>query len=85
VGTKLDGYEILGLIGAGGMGEICRAGDVTLKREVAIKVLALLPSTNSARSTAHPADRSRPCNLNTYFPFFYCFFACRFLPVKTPT
>ena len=38
-GTKLDGYEILGLLGAGGMGEVCRARDPALKREVAIKVL----------------------------------------------
>ncbi len=38
-GTKLDGYEILGPLGAGGMGEVYRARDATLKREVAIKVL----------------------------------------------
>jgi serine/threonine protein kinase len=38
-GTKLDAYEILGLIGAGGMGEVYRARDGALKREVAIKVL----------------------------------------------
>jgi hypothetical protein len=38
-GTKLDGYEILDLIGAGGMGEVYRARDAGLKREVAIKVL----------------------------------------------
>ena len=38
-GTKLDGYEILGPLGAGGMGEVYRARDAGLKRDVAIKVL----------------------------------------------
>jgi Tol biopolymer transport system component len=38
-GTKLDSYEVLGLLGAGGMGEVYRARDPALKREVAIKVL----------------------------------------------
>ena len=38
-GTKLDGYEVLGLLGAGGMGEVYRARDSLLNREVAIKVL----------------------------------------------
>jgi serine/threonine protein kinase len=38
-GTKFDGYEIVGLLGAGGMGEVYRARDAALKRDVAIKVL----------------------------------------------
>ncbi len=38
-GTKLGTYEIVGLLGAGGMGEVYRARDSKLKREVAIKVL----------------------------------------------
>jgi eukaryotic-like serine/threonine-protein kinase len=38
-GTKLGTYEIIGPLGAGGMGEVYRARDARLKREVAIKVL----------------------------------------------
>jgi len=38
-GTKIDGYEVFGPLGAGGMGEVYRARDATLKRDVAIKVL----------------------------------------------
>ena len=38
-GTKLDVYEIMEPIGKGGMGEVYRARDTTLDRDVAIKVL----------------------------------------------
>ncbi|MGB6544460.1 MAG: serine/threonine-protein kinase, partial [Candidatus Acidiferrales bacterium] len=38
-GTKLGPYEIAGAIGAGGMGEVYRARDARLGRDVAVKVL----------------------------------------------
>ena len=39
VGTRLGNYDIVGPLGAGGMGEVYRAKDTKLDREVAIKVL----------------------------------------------
>ena len=38
-GTRLGPYEITAQIGVGGMGEVYRATDTNLKRQVAIKVL----------------------------------------------
>src|SRR3984893_9508906 len=48
-GTKLGPYEIAAQIGAGGMGEVYRARDSKLGRDVAIKVLP--------EAFAHDADR----------------------------
>ncbi len=46
VGARLGPYEILSLLGAGGMGEVYRARDTRLERTVAVKVLSLRLSAN---------------------------------------
>src|SRR5579872_3224034 len=50
-GTKLGPYEIIAPVGAGGMGEVYRARDSRLGRDVAIKILP--------QSLVHDADRLR--------------------------
>jgi Tol biopolymer transport system component len=49
VGRRIGAYQILSLLGAGGMGEVYRAHDSTLKRDVAIKVLPTLFTNDSDR------------------------------------
>ena len=39
IGMQLGSHEITALLGKGGMGEVCRARDRKLKRDVAIKML----------------------------------------------
>src|ERR1700736_3335887 len=49
-GTKLGPYEVASHIGAGGMGEVYRARDTRLGRDVAIKVLPTHLSSDSAKA-----------------------------------
>ena len=48
-GTRLGPYEILSIIGAGGMGEVYRARDARLRRDVAVKILPPEVATDPAR------------------------------------
>src|SRR5689334_17479183 len=48
-GSRLGPYEIASLIGAGGMGEVYRARDLRLGRDVAVKVLPATFATDHAR------------------------------------
>ena len=56
-GTKIGPYEIQSSIGAGGMGEVYRARDTRLDRDVAIKVL---PARFQRMPNACNASRRKP-------------------------
>jgi serine/threonine protein kinase len=49
VGETLDHYQVLSIIGVGGMGEVYRARDINLGREVAIKLLPTTAGSGSER------------------------------------
>ncbi len=50
-GQRLGPYEVVGSLGAGGMGEVYRARDTALNRDVAIKVLPEAFATNPEQLT----------------------------------
>ena len=60
-GTRIGPYAIVRSLGAGGMGEVYRARDPKLNRDVAVKILpevfALDPEDSFAKPYAHYARR----------------------------
>jgi serine/threonine protein kinase len=64
LGTKLGPYEIRALLGAGGMGEVYRAYDTKLKRDVALKVLPETFTRDSERLARFQREAEVLASLN---------------------
>ena len=63
-GAKFGSYEILALIGAGGMGEVYRARDTKLWRDVAIKILPASFASDPARMDRFEREAKALASLN---------------------
>src|SRR5215471_4744243 len=64
LGTQLGSHEITALLGKGGMGEVYRARDSKLKREVAIKILPEEFSQDSDRVNRFQREAEVLASLN---------------------
>src|SRR5262245_66387151 len=64
IGQQLGSYEITALIGKGGMGEVYRARDAKLKREVAIKTLPEKFSSDTDRVSRFQREAEVLASLN---------------------
>src|SRR5216684_4410152 len=64
MGTRLGPYEIVAQLGAGGMGEVYRARDTRLNRDVAIKVLPDLFASDPARLARFEREAQVLASLN---------------------
>jgi len=63
-GSRFGPYEILAAIGAGGMGEVYRATDTNLGRDVAIKVLPEAFAQNPERVARFECEAKTVASLN---------------------
>src|SRR5215831_7830280 len=64
IGQQLGSYEITALLGKGGMGEVFRARDTKLKRDVAIKILPGEFSRDPARISRFQREAEVLASLN---------------------
>ena len=63
-GTRLGTYEILAPLGAGGMGEVYRARDLRLGREIALKVLPAELNASAERLARFEREARTVAGLN---------------------
>jgi serine/threonine protein kinase/TolB-like protein/Tfp pilus assembly protein PilF len=63
-GTRVGDYEIQSLLGTGGMGEVYRARDLRLRRDVAIKVLPSFVSSDPERLRRFEQEATAAAALN---------------------
>jgi len=63
-GARLGSYEIVAVIGAGGMGEVYRARDTTLNRDVAIKIIPELFAGDPERLARFSREAQTLASLN---------------------
>ena len=63
-GSRLGAYEVVSLLGAGGMGEVYRALDTRLKRQVAIKVLPSAVAADGERLARFQREAEVLASLN---------------------
>ena len=63
-GTRLGVYEIVASLGAGGMGQVYRANDTTLGRQVAIKILPEAFATEPDRVARFEREAKTLASLN---------------------
>ena len=70
-GTKLGSYEIRSALEAGGMGEVYRASDSKLKRDVALKVLPEAFARDEQRMAIFKDSSADPLNQITKVTFVF--------------
>src|SRR2546426_10276423 len=64
IGTRIGAYEILAPLGAGGMGEVFRARDTKLNRDVALKILPELFASDPDRLARFQREAQLLATLN---------------------